>query len=66
MQVVGVARDSKYDELTEDMRPFLDTSLEQAPQLDREAVILRAASAPAALSNALRETVHAPSALAPG
>ena len=59
LQVVGVARDSKYDEATEDTRPFLYTSLDQAAQLDREAVILRATSAPAALSNALRATVHA-------
>ena len=57
--VVGVARDSKYDEATEDPRPFLYTSLDQAAQLDREAVILRTASAPAALSNALRATVQA-------
>jgi hypothetical protein len=59
LQVVGVARDSKYDEATEDPRPFLYTSLDQAAQLDREAVILRTASAPAALSNALRATVQA-------
>jgi predicted permease len=59
LQVVGVARDSKYDEATEDPRPFLYTSLDQAAQLDREAVIVRTASAPAALSNVLRATVHA-------
>lgn len=59
LQVVGVARDAKYDEATEDPRPFLYTSLDQAAQLDREAVILRAASAPAALSNAVRATLHA-------
>jgi predicted permease len=59
LQVIGVARDSKYDEATEDTRPFLYTSLDQAAQLDREAVIVRTASAPAALSNALRASVHA-------
>ena len=58
LQVVGVVRDSKYDEPTEDPRPFLYTSLDQMAQLDREAVILRSAADPAALSNALRATVH--------
>ena len=58
LEIVGIARDAKYDEATEDPRPFLYTSLDQAAQLDREAIILRAASAPAALSNALRATMH--------
>jgi predicted permease len=58
LQVVGVVRDSKYDEATESTRPFLYTSLDQAAQLDREAVIVRTASDLAALSNALRATVH--------
>lgn len=58
LQVVGVARDSKYDEPTEDTRPFLYTSLDQGGALDRETVILRTASAPAGLSKALRAAVH--------
>ena len=59
LQVVGVVRDSKYDEATEDARPFLYTSLDQSPQLDREAVVVRTVADPATLSGALRAAVHA-------
>ena len=41
VQVVGVAHDAKYDEATEDPRPFLYLSLAQHAQLDRETVIVR-------------------------
>jgi predicted permease len=48
LSVVGVARDSKYDEATEDARPFLYTALSQQAQLDRETLIVRTSGAPAA------------------
>jgi len=43
VQVIGVARDSKYDEPTEDPRPFLYLSIAQHAQFDRETVIVRTA-----------------------
>jgi hypothetical protein len=43
VEIVGVARDAKYDEVTEDRRPFLYLALAQHSQLDREAVIVRLA-----------------------
>ena len=49
VQVIGVARDVKYDEATEDPRPFVYLSLAQHAQFDRESIIVRtvAAAAPA-------------------
>jgi predicted permease len=44
VEVVGVARDAKYDEATEDPRPFLYLALAQHSQLDRETVIVRSVS----------------------
>ncbi|MEO5897424.1 MAG: ABC transporter permease [Vicinamibacterales bacterium] len=58
VQVVGVAADAKYDEATEDPRPFMYLSLDQAPQLDRETVILRTAAAPAAMIASLRALIQ--------
>ena len=45
VQVIGVARDAKYDDATEDPRPFLYLPLAQHAQLDRETVIVRIAGA---------------------
>ena len=45
VQVIGVARDAKYDESTEDPRPFVYLSLAQHTQFDRETVIVRTAGA---------------------
>ena len=59
LHVVGVARNARYDEATEDQRPFLYTSIDQLPQLDRETLVVRSASSPAALANAVRSTVQA-------
>ena len=56
--VIGVARDSKYDEATEDPRPFFYTSLGRAI-LERETVLVRTQSSPAALASSLRDTVRA-------
>jgi putative ABC transport system permease protein len=41
VEVVGVARDAKYDQPTEDPRPFLFLSLAQHSLLDRETVLVR-------------------------
>ena len=55
VQVIGVARDTKYDEPTEDPRPFVYLSIAQHAQFDRETVIVRTAGV-AALAGPL---VHA-------
>ena len=58
MEVVGVARDSKYDEPTEHARPFLYVCLGQRSVFDTETLLVRAAGStplsPAALENAIR------------
>jgi predicted permease len=59
VEVVGVARDSKYDEATEDPRPFLYLSLDQDPQLDRETVLVRTASRPELLAVAVQARIRA-------
>ncbi len=60
VQVVGVARDAKYDEATEDPRPFLYLSLSQHTQLDRETVMLRMTdgAAPAGPLGFVRAQIH--------
>ena len=55
--VIGVARDSKYDEATEDPRPFFYTSLDRAI-LERETVLIRTQSSPGALVPSLRDTLR--------
>ncbi|MEO6214257.1 MAG: FtsX-like permease family protein, partial [Vicinamibacterales bacterium] len=65
VQVVGVAADAKYDEATEDPRPYMYLSLDQYPQLDRETVILRTSGAPAALMPAVRGQIQALDAALP-
>ena len=42
-EVIGVVRDSKYDEATERPRPFLYRALAQHAQIDRETLIVRGA-----------------------
>ena len=59
VQVVAVAADAKYDEATEGPRPFMYLSLDQAPQLDRETVIVRTSAAPAGLMAPVVEQIHA-------
>jgi len=56
VQVVGIARDSKYDEPTEDPRPFLYLALAQRSAFDSETVIVRSAAIPA---GAIELTIHA-------
>ncbi len=41
VNIIGMARDAKYDEVTEAPRPFLYLALAQHSQLDREAIIVR-------------------------
>jgi putative ABC transport system permease protein len=57
--VVGVARDTKYDEATEDPRPFLFLSLAQHSPLDRETVIVRVARASVSAGAAVQAAIHA-------
>lgn len=54
VEVVGVARDAKYDEATEDPRPFLYTAIAQQSMLDREVLLVRTRIAPAAVADAVR------------
>ena len=56
--VIGVARDSKYDEATEDLHPFFYTALDRAI-LEREAVLVRTQASAGALASSVREVVRA-------
>jgi hypothetical protein len=57
VRVVGVARNSKYDEITEDPRPFMYLSIDQHQQLDRETVLVRGAAAGGLLAS-VRSTIR--------
>jgi predicted permease len=52
LEVVGIARDAKYDEPTEDSRPFLFVSLAQHSTLDRDTAIVRTTTGASALVGA--------------
>ena len=54
IEVVGVARDAKYDEPTEEPRPFMFVSLAQRSTLDRDTAIVRTTTAPASLAAAMQ------------
>ena len=56
-EVVGVVRDSKYDEATEDPRPFLYTSLDRAI-LERETLLVRSTTSAGGLTAAVREAMR--------
>ena len=58
VEVVGVARDAKYDEATEDPRPFLYLALTQHSQLDRETVIVRSVSGTPLTAAAIVSQIH--------
>ena len=58
-EVVGVARDAKYDEPTEDPRSFLFVPLAQYSTLDRDTVIVRTTTAPALVATALQAQIRA-------
>ncbi len=59
VEVVGVARDAKYDEATEAARPFLFLSLAQHSPLDRETVMVRVSGAAALPAAAIQAEIRA-------
>ena len=59
VQVVGVARDSKYDEATEEPRPFVYLSLAQHPTLDRESILVRTTGSPALIAASIHAELRA-------
>ena len=59
LQVVGVARDSKYDEPTEDARPFLYLSLAQHATVDRETLLVRTEGSPRVITAAVQSQLRA-------
>ena len=58
LQVVGLARNGKYDEPTEDPLPFLYTSIAQRSMLDRDTLLVRTSAPPATLAAAVTAAVH--------
>ncbi len=59
VQIVGVARDAKYDEATEDPRPFLYLALAQHSSIDRETVITRSSVQASVSRTVVRDQIHA-------
>jgi len=59
VQIVGVARDAKYDEAVEDPRSFLYLSLAQHSSIDRETIIVRSSVAAIMTGLVLRDQIHA-------
>jgi putative ABC transport system permease protein len=59
VQVVGIARNAKYDEPTEDPRPFLYLALAQHSTIDRETVIARSATNSLITGSGVRNEIHA-------
>jgi len=59
LQVVGVARNSKYDEATEEPRAFLYLSLAQHAPLDRETILARTAGSPSLIAASVRAQLRA-------
>ena len=59
LRVVGIARDSKYDEATEQPRAFLYVSLAQHSLLDRETILVRTAAAPALIAPSVHSAIRA-------
>jgi putative ABC transport system permease protein len=59
VDVIGVARDAKYDETTEDPRPFLYLALAQHAQLDRETIIVRSAAGTTLTGAVVKEQIRA-------
>ena len=58
IEIVGVARNAKYDEATEDPRPFLYLALAQHSMIDRETVIVRSATSRVITGSALRNEMR--------
>jgi len=59
VQIVGVARDAKYDEATEDRRPFLYLALDQHSMIDRETVVARSSGSDILSGTVVRDQIHA-------
>jgi putative ABC transport system permease protein len=59
VQIVGVARDAKYDEAAEDPRPFLYLALDQYSMIDRETVIARSSRGVILSGAIVRDQIHA-------
>lgn len=59
VQIVGVARDAKYDEATEDPRAFLYFALDQHSMIDRETVIVRSSGSAPLAATVVRDQLHA-------
>lgn len=59
VQIVGVAHDAKYDEATEDPRPFLYLALDQHSMIDRETVIARSSGNTLLPGTLVRDQIHA-------
>jgi putative ABC transport system permease protein len=59
VQIVGVARDAKYDEATEDSRAFLYLALGQHSMIDRETVIVRSSGSAPLSGTVVRDQIHA-------
>ncbi|HET6374141.1 MAG TPA: ABC transporter permease [Candidatus Polarisedimenticolia bacterium] len=59
LTVIGIARDGKYDELTEDPRPFAYLAYLQNPGvISEQTLVVRAAGDPAPLAPRLREEIR--------
>ncbi len=58
LQVVGLARDGKYDDPTEDPIPFLYTSIAQHPMLDQDTLLVRSSAGPATMAAAVTAALH--------
>ena len=58
VQIVGVARDAKYDEATEDPTPFLYLALAQHSILDRETLLVRYSANSSMTGAALRAEIR--------
>ena len=58
-EVVGVARDSKYDDPTERPEPFVYFALAQQPVFDGETLIVRTAAGAAPIGAVLERTIRA-------
>jgi predicted permease len=58
-EVVGVARDSKYDEAAEQPQPFLYLAIAQKSPFDRETLLVRTTGALAAMAPRVRSEIRA-------
>jgi len=65
VQVVGLARDAKYDDPAEDREPFLYLALAQEPAFDSETVFVRTAAGAANTGAAIERTIRALDAALP-